>query len=150
MIESGSFPGSTSVQADHSSVGPVPMQRDAVVIAEKKRRSPLRRLVLVLLLGTLAAVPTSAVLLAVAPGLMTWTAPVLCDAEHADAFAVSDQYNVQPGETSWTFELNCINDRGEADIVGFFPPMLVVSAVLLAALAAVSLLSSLIGWARRD
>lgn len=150
MIESGPAPSDSLVSVDKSSRGPVPLERGVVVAAEKKRRSPLRRLMLALLLGTLAMVPMSAAFLAIAPGVMTWTAPVLCDSNYSDAFAVSDQYNVRPGETSWTFELTCINDRGEADVVGFLRPMLVVGAGLPVALGALSLLGSFVGWARRD
>ena len=130
--------------------GGVPQPRSVVIAAERRRQRPLRRLLVVVGLGAIAVIPLSAALLALAPGIMTWTAPVLCEPGYSDAFAVSDQYNVQPGETSWTFELTCINDRGESDVVGFLRPMVVVSAFVLSVMASLSLLSSTTRWIRRD
>lgn len=69
-----------------------------------------------LMIGLVAAV------IGIWPGSMKLTAPFLCPSGFDDPFVVSDTYNVRPGETSTTFTMYCLNERGEAKNVGAFRP----------------------------
>ena len=83
---------------------------------------------------------TIIVSMAIWPGEVALTAPLLCDDARPDAYVVRDTYNVRPGETSMTFTMYCVGPRGDYDEIGTFQPFLVLWAAHTMILAAVALL----------
>jgi hypothetical protein len=69
-------------------------------------------------------------LTAVWPGSFELTAPLLCPDDSPDSLVVRDTYSVRPGETSTTFTLYCLSERGEVTDVGAMRPVLIVAAVV--------------------
>jgi len=83
-------------------------------------------------LGVLAfaAVMTTVILaIGIWPGEAKLVAPLLCPDDQPDAFVVSDTYSVQPGETSTTFTLYCMGERGQHTEVGFFVPFMLLTVL---------------------
>jgi hypothetical protein len=76
---------------------------------------------------TLVAAGTG-LLTAVWPGSFELTAPLLCPDGSPDPLVVRDTYSVRPGETSTTFTLYCLSERGEVTDVGAMRPVLIVAA----------------------
>lgn len=103
----------------------------------------LRLLVVAIGFGMLLAVV--AVLLVIFPGMMKWTAPIVCPDGYPDPFVVRDTYSVQPGESTTTFTMYCMNDDGLVRDAGWFLPMLLITL----GLAAVVVTLVAIGWLRR-
>jgi hypothetical protein len=94
-------------------------------------------------LGVLAfaAVMTTVILaIGIWPGEAKLVAPLLCPDDQPDAFVVSDTYSVQPGETSTTFTLYCMGERGQHTEVGFFVPFMLLTVLHAAIYVALVLL----------
>jgi hypothetical protein len=83
-------------------------------------------IVVVIYLSLVAA--ATGLLTAIWPGVFELTAPLLCPDGFADPLVVRDTYSVRPGETSTTFTLYCISERGEVTDVGAMRPVLIVAA----------------------
>jgi hypothetical protein len=119
------------------------------------RRSRRRRIgcvvgpigLVILLAMTVSAAAT---LGAIWPGVYEYTAPVLCDDGFDDAFVVRDTYRVQPGESSTTFTMYCMNDRGEVVDVGFLRPIAIVATGFTVAVFALLLVSGAVWKIRRN
>jgi hypothetical protein len=82
----------------------------------------------------------TAILTVIYPGMMRWTAPIVCPGGFPDPFVVRDTYSVQPGETSTTFTMYCMDERGVVRDAGWFGPLLLLTvgvAALLVLLVAV-------------
>lgn len=71
----------------------------------------------------LSVMTTLVVSIGIWPGEMKLTAPILCPDEKPDPYVVSDTYSPQPGESSTTYTLYCVGERGDFEDVGVFRPM---------------------------
>ena len=102
----------------------------------------------VLALGV-AAITVVSVGIAIWPGSMKLTAPVLCPTDQADPFVVRTTTSDSEG-TSTSFSLFCMGDRGDFTEVGSWEPY---GLLFLYTWAAFMVLSALlvvrIGWRRR-
>lgn len=74
----------------------------------------------------------TAALGAIWPGVYKFAAPLVCPSGYDDPYIVSDTYNVRPGETSTTFTMYCMNERGEVHDAGILRPMLLLFVVMTA------------------
>lgn len=102
-----------------------------------RRRARWGCLVPGVLFGLVMVLPFVAVLAVVWPGVLKLTAPLVCAEGFDDTVVARDTYQVQPGESSTTFTLYCMNDRGEVSDEGSLKPMaLVAAAVAVIAVAA--------------
>lgn len=78
-------------------------------------------------------------LTAVWPGSFELTAPLLCPDDSPDPLVVRDTYSARPGETSTTFTLYCLSERGEVTDVGAMRPALIVAAAVAVVIGALML-----------
>ena len=83
------------------------------------------------------------------PGLARLTAPVLCKAPFDHSYVEVTQSNPRPGETTWSWELQCYNDRGAIEAKNSFTVMGLLFAGATVLLFALVFLLSLIGALRR-
>ncbi|HSL56780.1 MAG TPA: hypothetical protein VK866_02960 [Acidimicrobiales bacterium] len=96
------------------------------------------------------ALAVTAALTAIWPGVYELTAPVLCPEGFDDPLVVRDSTQVQPGETTFTFTLYCMNERGEVRDVGVLRPALLVFAGVVALIVVLAgLLALTRPWRRR-
>lgn len=96
---------------------------------------------LVIYLSLVAA--ATGLLTAVWPGSFELTAPLLCPDDSPDPLVVRDTYSVRPGETSTTFTMYCLSERGEVTDVGAMRPVLIVAAVVAVVIGALMLATML-------
>ena len=104
--------------------------------------------VALLVLGV-AAITVSSVGIAIWPGAMKLTAPVLCPSEQPDPFVVRTTTTDSEG-TSTSFSLFCMGERGDFSEAGSWKPLGLLFLYTWAALVALTLL--LVGrrsWRRR-
>lgn len=98
----------------------------------------------VFLFGLVMVIPFVAVLTVVWPGVLKLTAPLVCAEGFDDTVVARDTTHTAPGETSTSFTLYCMNERGElSDEGGFRPAALVFvgCAALYLVVAAVMMLA---------
>jgi hypothetical protein len=104
--------------------------------------------VALLVLGV-AAVTVVSVGIAIWPGSMKLTAPVLCPAEQPDPFVVRTTTSDSEG-TSTSFSLFCMGDRGDFTEVGTWEPYGLLFLYTWAAFVALALLIiARVRWRRR-
>lgn len=82
------------------------------------------------------------------PGLARLTAPILCEAPFDHSYVEVTQSNPRPGETTWSWELQCYNDRGAIEPQNSVTVMGLLFAGFAVAMFALVLLLSLIGAVR--
>lgn len=105
--------------------------------------------VVVLLILAVTAITVSSVGMAIWPGAMKLTAPVLCPSEQPDPFVVRTTTTTSDG-TSTSFSLFCMGERGDFSEVGTWEPLALLFLYTWGALVALTLLLVLrIGWRRR-
>ena len=86
---------------------------------------------------------------AIWPGEMKLTAPLLCPDDKADAYVVVDSVSPTPGETAYNFTLYCMGPRGDVFDAGSLRPVLLLMlghTVLIVAAVVLILLPA--GWHR--
>lgn len=103
----------------------------------------------VFLFGLVMIAPLMAGLVGIWPGVLKLTAPILCDADHDEAVVARDTYHTRPGETSTTFTMYCLNDRGEAVDEGAFKPIAIVFGVLAGLYVLLALIALIVGAVKR-
>lgn len=99
---------------------------------QRRRRSSstiVAVLVAVAVLVFAGVMTTVLVTVAIWPGEMKLTGPLLCPEARTDVFVVSDTYSARPGETSTTFTMYCMGERGDVEDMGSFRPMAILTAV---------------------
>jgi hypothetical protein len=72
---------------------------------------------------------TAVVTVAIWPGEAKLFGPILCSDARPDAVVVYDTHSVRPGETSVTFTLYCVGERGDAESHGFGTIFFLASAL---------------------
>lgn len=80
----------------------------------------------VFLFGLVMVIPFVAVLTVVWPGVLKLTAPLVCAEGFDDTVVARDTTHTAPGETSTSFTLYCMNERGELSDEGGFRPAALV------------------------
>ena len=121
-----------------------------VIDARPGRRARRGCFVGVFLFGLVMIAPLMAGLVGIWPGVLKFTAPVLCDDDHDEAVIARDTYHTRPGETSTTFTMYCLNDRGEATDEGAFKPIAIVFGVLAAIYVLLAVVVLIVGAGRRN
>lgn len=101
------------------------------------------------LFGLVMILPLMAGLMGIWPGVMKLTAPIVCPAGFDDTVVARDTYHTRPGETSTTFTMYCLNDRGEVSDEGVLVPMAIITGVLAAAYVALVVALIVIGAVKR-
>lgn len=96
-----------------------------------------------------ASMVTVIVAVAIWPGEAKLTAPLLCPDDQPDAFVVADTTQVQPGETSTSFTLYCMGERGDTTDLGFAIPFALLTALHLVLIVLLLVVLGLIGGLRR-
>lgn len=105
--------------------------------------------VVVLLILAVAAITVSSVGMAIWPGAMKLTAPVLCSSEQPDPFVVRTTTTSSEG-TSTSFSMFCMGDRGDFTEIGTWEPFALLFLSTWGAFAALTLLLVLRrSWRRR-
>jgi hypothetical protein len=96
-----------------------------------------------------AAITVSSVGIAIWPGSMKLTAPVLCSSEQPDPFVVRTTTTDSEG-TSTSFSLFCMGERGDFTEVGTWEPLLLLFLYTWGAFIVLTVLFVLrLGWRRR-
>jgi hypothetical protein len=103
----------------------------------------------VFLFGLVMIAPLMAGLVGIWPGVLKLTAPILCDEGYDDTVVARDTYRTGPGETSTTFTMYCVNERGEATDEGAFRPIAIVFGVLVAAYVLIVVIGLIVAVTKR-
>jgi hypothetical protein len=94
------------------------------------------------------AIVVCSLLIAIYPGSLKWTAPVLCPADQPDAFVV--RYHTQTSDgTGTNFTLFCMDGRGHVTEAGSWRPLGVLLAGVSAVLLGAALLLTVLAAVRR-
>lgn len=106
-------------------------------------------LVSVFVFGLVMVIPFVAVLTVVWPGVLKLTAPLVCADGYDEAVVARDTYHTNPGETSTSFTLYCMNERGEVSDEGGFKPGVLVFVACAALYVVLVALLVVVGAVRR-